>query len=204
MSFHTGQSFTFGETPSATKWNYLWENDYALADGTGIEDDAIDSRHYVDASVDPQHLNFSGCAVYRATSTNVSNTTFTAVPFVSESYDTDSYHDNSSNTSRLTIPATGKYRITYALNFNGNSTGQRYVWLAKNGNSGTGAGKDRYAFDLQNGLAVGNGHCGSVDLSLTAGDYIELMVYQDSGGTRAVLGDDTQTGFTRLSIHRLS
>lgn len=56
MSFHAGQSFTFGETPSATKWNYLWENDYALADGTGISDNAIDSRHYVDGSVDPEHL----------------------------------------------------------------------------------------------------------------------------------------------------
>lgn len=55
MSFHTGQSFTFGETPSATKWNYLWENDYALADGTGLEDDIIDSRHYVDGSIDPAH-----------------------------------------------------------------------------------------------------------------------------------------------------
>ena len=56
MSFHAGQSFTFGETPSATKWNYLWENDYALADGTGISDNAIDSRHYVDGSIDPEHL----------------------------------------------------------------------------------------------------------------------------------------------------
>lgn len=55
MSFHTGQSFTFGETPSATKWNYLWENDYALADGTGLEDSIIDSRHYVDGSLDPEH-----------------------------------------------------------------------------------------------------------------------------------------------------
>lgn len=44
MSFHTGQTFTFGETPSATKWNYLWENDYALADGTGIEDSVIGNR----------------------------------------------------------------------------------------------------------------------------------------------------------------
>jgi hypothetical protein len=33
MTFHTGQTFTFGEQPSATKWGYLWENDeyhYAL------------------------------------------------------------------------------------------------------------------------------------------------------------------------------
>jgi len=56
MSFHTGQTFTFGETPSATKWGYLWENDYALADGTGIENDAIINRHIDDEAVDLPEL----------------------------------------------------------------------------------------------------------------------------------------------------
>lgn len=41
MSFHTSQTFTFGEQPSATKWGYIWENDYALADGSGIQAGAI-------------------------------------------------------------------------------------------------------------------------------------------------------------------
>lgn len=36
MSYHTGQTFTFGEQPSATKWNYLWENDDSLRDGSGV------------------------------------------------------------------------------------------------------------------------------------------------------------------------
>lgn len=90
MSFHAGQSFTFGETPSATKWNYLWENDYALADGTGISDNAIDSRHYVDGSIDPEHLastigNYqvlydSGEQV--GTSTSISSGTITAKKFL--------------------------------------------------------------------------------------------------------------------------
>jgi len=86
MSFHAGQSFTFGETPSATKWNYLWENDYALADGTGISDNAIDSRHYVAGSVDYEHLG-SDVGGYQVlydsgeqvgTSTSMSSGTITA------------------------------------------------------------------------------------------------------------------------------
>lgn len=44
MTFHSGQTFVFGETPSATKWQYLWDNDYALADGTGIDNNAIAAR----------------------------------------------------------------------------------------------------------------------------------------------------------------
>lgn len=51
MSFHAGQTFVFGETPSATKWQYIWDNDYALADGTGIEDEAIQDRHVQDANI---------------------------------------------------------------------------------------------------------------------------------------------------------
>ena len=41
MSFHPGQTFTFGETPSATKWNYLWENDYALQDWSAFTNDTF-------------------------------------------------------------------------------------------------------------------------------------------------------------------
>lgn len=51
MSFHAGQTFTFGEQPSATKWQYIWDNDYALADGTGISNDAILTRHILNKNV---------------------------------------------------------------------------------------------------------------------------------------------------------
>jgi len=56
MAFHTGQTFTYGETPSAAKMQYIWDNDYALADGTGIEDDAIIARHIGDEAVEAHHL----------------------------------------------------------------------------------------------------------------------------------------------------
>ncbi len=59
MSFHTGQTFTFGETPSATKWNYIWENDYALRDGTGIADDAILQRHLADGIVNSDRVDWA-------------------------------------------------------------------------------------------------------------------------------------------------
>lgn len=49
MSFHAGQTFTYGEQPSATKWQYLWDNDYALADGSGISAGAILSTHLAEA-----------------------------------------------------------------------------------------------------------------------------------------------------------
>jgi len=57
MSFHAGQTFTFGEQPSASKWQYIWDNDYALADGTGISDNAIITRHVLDANITPAKLS---------------------------------------------------------------------------------------------------------------------------------------------------
>ena len=41
MSFTAGQSFSFGEQPSTTKWNYLWGNDYALQDWSAFTNDTF-------------------------------------------------------------------------------------------------------------------------------------------------------------------
>ena len=38
---YTAGSFSFGEQPSTSKWNNLWENDASFHDGTGIADGAI-------------------------------------------------------------------------------------------------------------------------------------------------------------------
>ena len=59
MSFHPGQSFTFGEVPSTTKWNYLWENDYALADGSGIDAGAILNSHLAAEAVDSTKIDWN-------------------------------------------------------------------------------------------------------------------------------------------------
>ena len=56
MSFHAGQTFVYGEQPSATKMQYIWDNDYALADGSGISDSAIKNRHVADANITPAKL----------------------------------------------------------------------------------------------------------------------------------------------------
>lgn len=59
MSFHAAQTFTFGEQPSASKWQFLWDNDYALADGSGISNNAIITRHLTDHTVLSAKLGLS-------------------------------------------------------------------------------------------------------------------------------------------------
>ena len=48
--------------------------------------------------------SFNGARVWNSTTQNISTATATAITWNSESYDTNSYHSTSTNTSRLTIP----------------------------------------------------------------------------------------------------
>lgn len=71
MSFHGGQTFVFGEQPAASKWQWLWDNDDALANGTGISDAAIAKRHM-----------YSGALLQEvAISLTAAVTTTTVLPF---------------------------------------------------------------------------------------------------------------------------
>lgn len=57
MSFHASQTFTFGETPSATKWNYLWENDYALQDWSAFTNGTFPIALIDDGDITPAKLD---------------------------------------------------------------------------------------------------------------------------------------------------
>lgn len=51
-----GWAVIYGETPSATRWSELGDNDDALATGAGIDDLAILNRHIANASVKQNKL----------------------------------------------------------------------------------------------------------------------------------------------------
>lgn len=57
MSFHAGQTFTFGEQPSATKWQWVWDNDYALQDWTAFSNDSFPAALIADGSIPPEKLD---------------------------------------------------------------------------------------------------------------------------------------------------
>lgn len=79
MSFHAGQTFTYGEQPSATKWQYIWDNDYALADGTGISAGAILTSHLASVGVlESTSSGFSQASPVSGTWYNVDSISLTA------------------------------------------------------------------------------------------------------------------------------
>jgi hypothetical protein len=130
---------------------------------------------------------FSGVSVINSTAQTIANSTNTALTFNTEIFDTDGYHSTATNTSRLTVPAgkAGYYLITSNLVFFLNATGNRDMYLAKNGTY------VKYAFSPIASSATYTGLTLTFIINLAVADYIELFVNQTSGGN---LNADTSTG----------
>ena len=117
----------------------------------------------------------------------ISNTTYTAVTFPSEGWDTDGFHDTSSNTSRITIPAGkgGKYQFTFVAQFNSLVTTEVYTTIYKNGSALTGEGLDG-AGTLYSERGNSDYPIGAITVNAVATDYFEIFVFQNSGGSRDI------------------
>jgi hypothetical protein len=125
-------------------------------------------------------VTYSGVAVKKTAAQSIANATFTAATWNSEDYDTDGYHDNSTNNSRITIPSgkSGYFLLSGTLNFDANATGNRGCELRKNG-SGV-----NYVYFLAPTTAANEPAIPfSFVINATAADYLELFVYQTSGGS---------------------
>lgn len=58
---------------------------------------------------------FSGCSLTKSAVQLIPGSTFTPVSFNGEEYDTDGYHDNATNNSRITAPSEGQHRFTGSI-----------------------------------------------------------------------------------------
>lgn len=135
---------------------------------------------------------FVGAQVTNTSAQSISNGTYTAVNFQSEVYDTDGFHDNATNNTRLTIPSgkAGKYLITAQANFASNSSGFRAIAIMKNGS----ASQIAYANSAPiSGTSFTFAF--SCVVSAAVADYYEMNVYQSSGGSLNVNSGSDSTRF---------
>jgi len=119
------------------------------------------------------------CRVYNDASQNIANGTPTKLAFNAEYFDTDSFHDNTTNNSRLTIPEDGKYLCGVSFTIAGTS-GHVNVGILLNNTANIALA----ALGNISGASIAPAVSTIADLD--ADDYIEANVYQDSGGTVAV------------------
>jgi len=116
-----------------------------------------------------------GARVYKSAGQSIPNTTSTIVSFNSEDYDTDTIHDNVTNNSRLTCKTAGKYIVFAGGRWASHNTGLREFHLLKNG---------AYAAYIIVATVPGSSMYMEITviLNLAVNDYMELRVYQNSGG----------------------
>jgi hypothetical protein len=135
--------------------------------------------------------NFIGCGIYTGSSQTISNNTNTKINFASEVFDTNGFHDNSTNNTRFTIPAglAGYYRVSATLRWDQGSGGRRIIAITINGGGGQASSEVTPAAGVYVSALT------QQVFYLNVGDYVELDAYQTSGGNLAVIGQADSTFF---------
>jgi len=131
--------------------------------------------------------------VGRTVAQSVPSGTPTIIGWDSESFDTDSMHDNVTLFTRLIVPAglTGRWRVEAQVGFAANATGTRAVWITVNGVSTRWTQSENPV----NSASAGVGLYTSRELMLNAGDYVELVGFQSSGINIGVVTSTTSDFF---------
>lgn len=147
------------------------------------------------ASLTPGNPISDGAYVTRAVNQAISAATWTNIGFDTEVRDDHGYWE-SGNPERLTIPETGWYVVNVMTSWDGAVT-QKGVYIGKNGPPSTAANIVAATYPITNawGKVVAT-HVGY----FTTGDYLQFMVYADSGGTLVASG---ASAAAMVSIHRL-
>ncbi|KKN31635.1 hypothetical protein LCGC14_0821840 [marine sediment metagenome] len=125
----------------------------------------------------------------------ISNNITTTFTFDTETWDTDGMHSTASNTSRLTVKTTGKYRYSAHIRWDAHGTGVRAIRILLNNAT------------VINQIVTNDTPNDAVDMQITGtyelsiGSYIELQGFQNSGGN---LATETASGGSEFSMEWIS
>lgn len=173
--------------PSAAKWNILGTNDASFNDGTGIF-----GLYKNLLAVDSNPYKFS---VYRNAALSIGAGATAKVTFDTENFDTNNNFDAVTN-NRYTAPVNGFYDFSASVHIavNANLYG---ILLYKNGSA-----VKRGNFASTGAVATDNGFLLHTLYQLTAGDYVEIFFFNNSGGSAAIATGDQKTYFTGYLVCR--
>lgn len=122
--------------------------------------------------------NVPRARVYHNANQSIGNAAAATLNFNSERYDSHVQHDTSTNNERLTCKTAGRYRITAHAAWAANATGARQIFIRLNGTTLI-AGQS----GASTGGSIGTETSISTTYDLALNDYVEVRVYQDSGGS---------------------
>lgn len=133
---------------------------------------------------------FLGCLLKRTTNQSIDNDSDTVLDFDDEEYDTSTFHDTVTNSSRITIPSgsgitKGEFSVQVEFDNDASPAGVRAVSLKKNGSFTGQRGEVRIEnASVDTPIIVG---FTTPSLIVAEGDYFEINVYQNSGASMNVL-----------------
>jgi hypothetical protein len=130
-----------------------------------------------------------------ASTTNLGTGAETVKDFGTVDYDTHAAVTTGASW-KYTAPVSGFYKVAAFIGIAANATGQRYTALRKNGTV-----VSRLFFSPAYATYGGNMGVGTASVQLNAGDYIDVVAFQDSGGNLAYNGLATQNW---IAIERVS
>ncbi len=145
---------------------------------------------------------YHGVLVGRVTSLfSIPDDTNTAIEWNQEDFDTNAFHDTSTNNERLTVPSGsgGTYQVTGQLRMVGHTSGGtlRIVEIRLNGTTRIG----QFTVPvLTDSSSVNISLQTSITVALVATDYVELMGHQDSGGSQVATQLGTSQSFFGMTL----
>lgn len=213
MSFTTVPTVSNGDSWSAAQHNtYLRDNMAALWPYTTAGDTAyasaanalarlaIGSQYQVKRVVSgvPAWTNLMQyCHVHRSTTQSISSGSQTTVQWNAETADTNGWHDNSTNPQRITVAEDGVYvpfvKFHWVKAVGGSGNFEMRGIVQKNGVDTVNQDHRLWEIDTNTKKMI----FGGIPISMTAGQYLTVDIYQNSGGAGDLYGTDNGTsGFS--------
>lgn len=121
--------------------------------------------------------NPPACRVFHSVNQSIANNADAVLAFNSERFDTAAMHDTVTNNSRITIPVAGLYLCQLNVSWAPNATGARVAHIRVNGATIISSVVEQAA-----STGVATRQFTGCTYKFVAGDYIEAIVFQNSGG----------------------
>jgi hypothetical protein len=125
-----------------------------------------------------QIVNPAICVATQTVAQSIPTGAWTSLSFNAESIDTANMHNPASLNTRITIPTDGKYLLAGSVCFVSNATGRRGLQWAINGVANPYGGAVMLPTLSTSTPAIPSS---TLPVQLTAGQYVELQAFQDTG-----------------------
>lgn len=134
---------------------------------------------------------FSGCSLYNTGNQTFNHNTTLILAWNAENFDTNSYHDNVTNNSRITVPNAGYYLFNLFVTTTSSNQGTVQAYLRKNNATNWAYYQENMNQNNTQDFSIAF----STVLNLAANDYVEARMYQTGGSTETIYGTQDEIYF---------